>query len=68
MGQGIAGGRVLVNNWPGLAIENLESRQDLRVTIDYRDVLAEIVQRRLGNSQISQIFPGYTATFRGVTV
>jgi len=68
MGQGIAGGRVLVNNWPGLAIDNLENRQDLRVTIDYRDVLAEIVQRRLGNTQIAQIFPGYTATFRGVTV
>jgi len=68
MGQGIAGGRVLANNWPGLAVENLERSQDLKVTIDYRDVLAEIVQRRLGNTQITQVFPGYTATFRGVTV
>ncbi|MBM4194853.1 MAG: DUF1501 domain-containing protein, partial [Gemmatimonadetes bacterium] len=67
MGQGIAGGRVYVNSWPGLALENLESRQDLRVTLDYRDVLAEIVQRRLGNSQIAQVFPGWNATFRGVT-
>jgi uncharacterized protein (DUF1501 family) len=68
MGQGIKGGRVLVNSWPGLAMENLENRQDLRVTMDYRDVLAEIVQRRLGNSQIAQVFPGWNATFRGVTV
>lgn len=68
MGQGIRGGRVLVNSWPGLAQENLENRQDLRVTMDYRDVLAEIVQRRLGNSQIAQVFPGWNATFRGVTV
>lgn len=74
MGQGIAGGRVLSYaaangsaGWPGLAIENLESKQDLKVTLDYRDVLAEIVQRRLGNTQIAQVFPGWTATFRGVT-
>ena len=67
MGQGIAGGRVLVNSWPGLAMENLENRQDLRVTMDYRDVLAEIVQKRLGNTQIAQVFPGWNATFRGVT-
>lgn len=68
MGQGIAGGRVLVNSWPGLAIENLEQRQDLRVTLDYRDVLAEIVQKRLGNTQVAQVFPGWNATFRGVTL
>ena len=52
---------------PGLAIDQLESRQDLRVTLDYRDVLAEIVQNRLGNSQLAQVFPGWTPTFRGVT-
>ena len=67
MGQGINGGRVLVNSWPGLAIEQLESKQDLKVTLDYRDVLAEIVQNRLGNNQIAQVFPGWNATFRGVT-
>jgi uncharacterized protein (DUF1501 family) len=68
MGQGIRGGRVLVNSWPGLAVENLESKQDLKVTLDYRDVLAEIVSRRLGNANIAQVFPGWSATFRGVTV
>jgi uncharacterized protein (DUF1501 family) len=67
MGPGIAGGRVLVNSWPGLARENLEAGQDLRVTIDYRDVLAEIVSRRLANNQLDQVFPGWTPTFRGVT-
>ncbi len=39
MGKGIAGGRVLTKNWPGLARENLESGQDLKVTVDYRDIL-----------------------------
>ena len=73
MGQGIAGGRVLAlgtngqAGWPGLAAGQLESNQDLRVTLDYRDVLAEIVQNRLQNTQVAQVFPGYNYTFRGVT-
>ena len=67
MGKGIAGGRVLVNNWPGLARENLESGQDLKVTIDYRDVLSEIVSKRLGNTNLSYVFPGWMPTVRGVT-
>lgn len=67
MGKKINGGRVLVNGWPGLAKENLESGQDLRVTLDHRDVLAEIVQNRLLNSNVAAIFPGYTPTFRAAT-
>jgi uncharacterized protein (DUF1501 family) len=68
IGRGINGGRVITYNWPGLARENLADGQDLRVTIDYRDILAEIVQHRLGNTNLSAIFPGYVPTFRGVTV
>ena len=67
MGKGIAGGRVLTNGWPGLATANLENGQDLKVTLDYRDVLAEIVQNRLGNANLSYVFPGWSPTFRGVT-
>jgi len=67
MGKKIAGGRVLTNGWPGLAQENLESGQDLRVTLDHRDVLAEIVQNRLLNPNVAAIFPGYTPQFRSVT-
>ena len=66
MGQAITGGRVLAN-WPGIAPNNLEDGQDLKVTIDYRDILAEIVQNRLGNDNLSVVFPGWTPTFRGVT-
>jgi uncharacterized protein (DUF1501 family) len=65
MGKGISGGRVL-STWPGLA--NLEDGQDLRVTIDYRDILAEIVANRLDNAaNVGMVFPGWTPTFRGVT-
>ncbi|MDQ6611850.1 MAG: DUF1501 domain-containing protein [Gemmatimonadota bacterium] len=67
MGKKIAGGRVLTNGWPGLATENLESGQDLRVTLDHRDVLAEIVQNRLLNPNVSTVFPGFAPTVRGVT-
>ena len=67
MGQHIAGGRVLTN-WPGIAPGNLEDHQDLKVTIDYRDILAEIVQNRLENgANLATVFPGWTPTMRGVT-
>jgi uncharacterized protein (DUF1501 family) len=67
MGKKIAGGRVLTNGWPGLARENLESGQDLKVTLDHRDILAEIVQNRLGNSNLSTVFPDFVPRMRGVT-
>lgn len=68
MGRHINGGRVLVNNWPGLERENLERGQDLKVTLDHRDVLAEIVRNRLGNSNIGVVFPDFVPTTRGVTL
>jgi uncharacterized protein (DUF1501 family) len=64
VGQKIAGGQVLTQ-WPGLG--NLYQNLDLQVTIDYRDILAEIVQQRLGNANLAQVFPGYSPTFRGIT-
>ena len=68
MGRGINGGRVLTNNWQPLAPENLQDRQDLKVTIDHRDILAEVVQNRLGNTSLDVVFPGYTPVMRGVTM
>jgi uncharacterized protein (DUF1501 family) len=67
MGRNITGGRVLLNGWPGLARENLESGQDLKVTLDHRDILAEIVKNRLANPNLSVVFPDYVPTMRGVT-
>jgi uncharacterized protein (DUF1501 family) len=65
MGPAVGGGRVL-RHWQGLATENLYDYADLQVTIDYRDVLAEIIEQRLGNPNIASIFPGYTPVHRGV--
>lgn len=67
MGHSIAGGKVLTKNFLPLATANLADGQDVQVTIDHRDVLAEIVQKRLANPAIAQIWPGYTPTFQGVT-
>ncbi|HLA89080.1 MAG TPA: DUF1501 domain-containing protein [Gemmatimonadaceae bacterium] len=67
MGHQITGGRVLTNNWLPLARENQQDGQDVRVTIDHRDILAEVVRNRLGNANLDLIWPGYTATMRGVT-
>lgn len=66
LGNCVNGGRVLAN-WPGLAMANLFQGQDLAVTIDYRDVLAEIVQRRLGNNELGYVFPGFVPTNRNIT-
>lgn len=67
LGQAIRGGRVMTN-WPGLSTNPalVPTNMDLGVTIDYRDILAEIVQGRLGNPDLATVFPSYTPTFRGV--
>jgi len=64
MGYGVNGGRVLAN-WPGLGTPQLDNG-DLAITIDHRDILAEIAFKRLGNPNLATIFPNYTPTFRGV--
>jgi uncharacterized protein (DUF1501 family) len=58
LGGQVNGGRVL-SNWPGLQNEQLYDRADLAVTTDYRQVLSEIVVRRLGNARLGSVFPGY---------
>lgn len=64
MGAGIAGNQVL-GSWPGLATL---VNGDLDATTDFRDVLAEIVEDRLGNSDLASVFPGHTVTPVGLTV
>jgi uncharacterized protein (DUF1501 family) len=67
MGGGIKGGRV-VANWPGLEDHQLDGPGDLKATIDYRDLLAEVVAKRLRNPAWQAVFPGYVPRFRGVCV
>ncbi|HUN80595.1 MAG TPA: DUF1501 domain-containing protein, partial [Phycisphaerae bacterium] len=67
MGKHVNGGRVLTQ-WPGLADDQLFQGRDLAVTIDFRDLMAEVVFNRLKNPNLATVFPGYTPTFRGVTL
>ena len=57
LGGGIRGGRVY-GRWPGLAARHLDDG-DLRVTTDYRDVLGELAQRRLGVAGTRRVFPDH---------
>lgn len=46
--------------WPGLHPDALVDGTDLAVTTDYRQVLSEILIRRLHNPALDVVFPGYT--------
>jgi uncharacterized protein (DUF1501 family) len=65
IGGNVHGGRVH-GAWPGLAEGQLVGPGDLAATTDYRDVLAEVCIKRLNNRAVSEIFPNYTATPRGI--
>jgi uncharacterized protein (DUF1501 family) len=66
MGGGINGGKVY-GEWPGLSKDNLYGPGDLAITTDFRDVLGEIVQKRLLDSKLATVFPNYTTfKFRGI--
>jgi uncharacterized protein (DUF1501 family) len=58
MGGNVNGGKVH-GQWPGLAEGQLVGPGDLAVTTDYRDVLSEILTKRLKNPATNEIFPDY---------
>lgn len=59
LGGPVRGGAVY-GQWPGLSNAQLYDGADLAITTDYRRVLSEILVHRLGNNNLSTIFPGYT--------
>ena len=67
LGGGIAGGQVF-SRWPGLQQEQLVGPGDLAVTTDYRDVLGEILRKRLNNPLVADVFPDYAITEHGLAV
>jgi uncharacterized protein (DUF1501 family) len=58
LGGNVAGGKVH-GQWPGLEEGQLIGPGDLAVTTDYRDVLSEILTKRLNNPAVNEIFPEY---------
>ncbi len=67
LGGSVKGGKVY-SRWPGLSKEKgqLEGGGDLHVTTDYRDVLSEIVAKRLNNPKLAEVFPNYTPNTHGI--
>ncbi|WKZ43341.1 MAG: DUF1501 domain-containing protein [Anaerolineales bacterium] len=65
MGGNVDGGKVH-GEWPGLQDGQMIGPGDLAVTTDYRDVLSEVLQKRLNNPATDQIFPNYTPIIRNL--
>ncbi|MEO8106066.1 MAG: DUF1501 domain-containing protein, partial [Actinomycetes bacterium] len=59
LGGGVRGGQVH-GQWPGLADEQLVDG-DLAGTTDYRNVLAELLEKRCGAGALGTVFPGLTS-------
>lgn len=57
LGGGVRGGEVY-GDWPGLAPDQLTGPGDLRVTTDYRTILAELLECRHGSKPADNLFPG----------
>lgn len=55
----------VVADWPGLSEEVLD-RGDLAITIDYRDVLSEVISLRLNNPAVSEVFPNFSPNMPGL--
>lgn len=64
MGGNVNGGQVY-GAWPGLAPANLDGG-DLAITTDYRDVVSEILVRRLATADLDAVFPNHSASFLGI--
>ncbi len=62
MGGGVNGGQVLpaAANWPGLADQDLYMGEDLAITTDLRSIFSELLIKRLGRIDVSDVFPGFS--------
>lgn len=65
LGGGVRGGKVH-GTWSGLQPEQLVGPGDLAVTTDYRDVLGEVLLKRLKNPKLTDIFPNFQVTPRDI--
>jgi len=65
LGGNVNGGKVH-GEWPGLGEGQLIGPGDLAVTTDYRDVLSEVLVKRLHNPETDMIFPNYESNLLGL--
>jgi uncharacterized protein (DUF1501 family) len=55
MGGGVNGGQV-ISTWPGL---DIGVNEDLQITTDLRSVITEMLNKRLGGTNVNTVFPGF---------
>ena len=61
LGGAVNGGQVYgLDQFAGLADDELFEGEDVRVTVDYRRVLSEVLIRRQFNNHLGHVFPGYS--------
>ncbi len=59
----VAGGAVrggVYGTWPGLAPSQLNDQRYLEHSIDFRDVMGELLTRHMGNTQLGALLPDHT--------
>lgn len=56
MGGGVNGNQV-ISDWPGL---DIGQNEDLQITTDLRTVITELLNKRLGGTDVGAVFPGFT--------
>jgi len=64
LGGGIRGGKVY-GDWPGVAPAQRDAVGDLKVANDYRDLLSEVLRKRMG-ADPSLVFPGRVGKELGI--
>lgn len=55
------GGRML-GEWPGLADENLNDERDLKHSVDFRDLYADVLTGYLRSEHVADVLPNHEAT------
>jgi uncharacterized protein (DUF1501 family) len=70
MGGHVDGGQVFANWTSGelLHPDLLYQGDSLQVTTDYRDVLSEILQKRVQNHDLANVFPNFMPAFPGIVM
>ena len=56
LGGGVNGGQI-ISDWPGL---DIGVNEDLQITTDLRTVIWELLDKRLGGTDIDNVFPGFS--------
>jgi uncharacterized protein (DUF1501 family) len=66
MSGNLSSGKPVLAKWPGMSEDKLDRGEDLAITIDYRDVLGELMTNRLHNPALDKVFPNYKPTAPGL--